>query len=135
MPLFKRKKEDKKEEPADAKALAGKEEKTESKLKGFGLPEGKEPKLYKIIEKSVMTEKAVNLSENGKYVFKVSGKTNKPEIRKAVERLYDVKVKDVRIINTVGKKRQVGRFEGFKPGYKKAIVTLKPGYKIEISHA
>ena len=85
--------------------------------------------------KQFMTEKAVSLSENGKYVFKVSGKTNKPEIRKAVERLYDVKVKDVRIINTGGKKRQVGRFEGFKPGYKKAIVTLKQGYKIEISHA
>ena len=113
------------------------EEKKETKegMAKVGLPQGKDPALYRIIEKSVMTEKAVNLSENGKYVFKVSGKTNKPEIRKAVERLYDVKVKDVRIINTVGKKRQVGRFEGFKPGYKKAIVTLKPGYKIEISHA
>ncbi len=99
-----------------------------------GLPQGKDPALYRIIEKPVVTEKAVALAGRNKYVFKVWQKTNKIEVRKAIEKLYGVKVKDVRVINTLGKSRQVGRFEGWKPGFKKAIVALEKGYKIEISH-
>ncbi|MEK7537115.1 MAG: 50S ribosomal protein L23 [Patescibacteria group bacterium] len=127
MALFKRKKE-----PPFAKATEGKgikeAEKKEAKL---GLPVGKDPRLYKIVEKLVQTEKAIGSSSHNKYVFKVSPKTNKIEVKKAIEKLYEVKVKDVRIINTFGKKRQVGRFEGWKPGFKKAIVALEKGYKIE----
>jgi len=95
-----------------------------------GLPEGKDPRFYRIVEKPVVTEKAVNLYGKNKYVFRVWKKTNKVEIRKAIEKLYDVKVKNIRIINALGKKRQVGRFEGWKPGFKKAIVTLAKGYSI-----
>ena len=114
-----------------------KEEKTEQEdqiveKKTKGLPEGKDPRFYKIIEKPVRTEKAVGAGQN-KYVFKVWQKTNKIEVRKAIEKLYEVKVKNVKIINTLGKKRQVGRFEGWKPGYKKAIITLEKGYKIEVA--
>lgn len=126
MALFGKKKEDvRKEESKEA-------EKKKTKL---GLPEGKDPRLYRIIEKPIVTEKAVSLSEENKYVFRVSSKTNKVEARKAIEKLYEVKVKDVKIINTVPKKRQVGRFEGWRPGFKKAIITLEKGFRIEISHS
>ncbi len=125
----------KKKEPSFAKAAEGKNDKeAEKKEAKVGLPQGKDPALYRIIEKPVVTEKAVTLSGSNKYVFKVWQKTNKIEVRKAIEKLYGVKVKDVRVINTVGKSRQVGRFEGWKPGFKKAIVTLEKGQTIEISH-
>ena len=81
-----------------------------------------------------MTEKSTAFAGQNKYVFRVSPKTNKTEVRKAIEKLYDVKVKAVTVVNTVGKKRQVGRFEGWRPGFKKAVVTLEKGYNIEISH-
>lgn len=120
MPLFKKRNEKSK--------IEKKEESKE--LKKAGLPEGKDPRFYKLIEKPVMTEKAASLAGFNQYVFKVWQKTNKIEVRKAIEKLYDVKVQEVRITNEVGKKRQIGRFEGWKPGYKKAIVTLKKGYAI-----
>lgn len=120
-----KKQEEKKEESKETV-------KKEAKL---GLPEGKDPSLYRIIEKPIITEKAVGFSDDNKYVFRVSPKTNKVEIRKAVEKLYNVKVRDVRILNTIGKKRQVGRFKGWKSGFKKAVVTLEKGSKIEIAHA
>lgn len=120
----------KKKEVEKTKEEQKEPEKKEAKV---GLPQGKDPKLYKIIEKPVITEKATNLSGINKYIFKVWQKTNKVEVRKAIEKLYDVKVKNVKIINTLGKKRQVGRFEGWKPGFKKAVVTLEKGHKIEIA--
>lgn len=122
-----------------------KKEETKEEKKGIGLPKGKDPRFYKIIEKPVQTEKAVGSARHpsskaglttghrNKYVFKVWRKTNKIEVRKAVEKLYEVKVKDVKIINTLGKKRQVGRFKGWKPGFKKAVVTLEKGHKIEVA--
>ncbi|MEK7659483.1 MAG: 50S ribosomal protein L23 [Patescibacteria group bacterium] len=122
MMLFGKKKKKIEEESKEA-------EKKEAKL---GLPEGKDPRFYKIIEKPVQTEKAVASRQN-KYVFKVWRKTNKIEVRKAVEKLYEVKVKDVKIINTFGKKRQVGRLKGWKPGFKKAVVTLEKGHTIAIT--
>lgn len=124
MALFKRKKEEVKTEER---------KETEEPTKGVSLPQGKDPRFYKIVEKPIVTEKAVNLSGINNYVFKVSPKANKIEIRKAIEKLYDVRVRGIRIINTVSKKRQVGRFEGFKPGFKKAVVALEKGYKIEIT--
>ncbi|OHB17709.1 MAG: 50S ribosomal protein L23 [Parcubacteria group bacterium RIFCSPLOWO2_01_FULL_40_65] len=99
------------------------------------MPQGKNPGLYKIVEKPIVTEKAVSLSGGNKYVFRVSPKTNKVEVRKAIEKLYDVKVKDIRVINVIAKKRQVGRFEGWRSGFKKAIITLEKGFSIEISHS
>lgn len=118
MPFFKKKKEEQKEEQREIKE-------TEKKKTKLGLPEGKDPALYKLIEKPLITEKATGLAGFNQYVFRVWQKTNKIEVRKAIEKLYDVKVKEVKIINAVGKKRQIGRFEGWKPGYKKAIVILE----------
>ena len=85
----------------------------------------------KTIKKPLVTEKAVGLSKENKYVFRVWSGANKVEVKKSVEKLYGVKVKEVRVLNAVGKKRQIGRFQGWKPGFKKAIVSLKEGHKID----
>lgn len=85
---------------------------------------------YKVIIEPILTEKSVNLKEINKYFFKVSNDVNKIEVKKAVEELFKVKVKNVRIVNMKPKKARLGRFEGYRSGWKKAIVTLKEG-KIE----
>ncbi|HCR73558.1 MAG TPA: 50S ribosomal protein L23 [Ruminococcus sp.] len=82
-----------------------------------------------IIIKPVITEKSMDSLQEGKYTFKVDKNANKLEIAKAVEELFDVKVAKVNTINCSGKSRRVGRFEGKKPDWKKAIVTLKEDSK------
>jgi large subunit ribosomal protein L23 len=67
--------------------------------------------------------------QEGKYTFKVAKDANKLEIAKAVEELFDVKVAKVNTMNCKGRTRRVGRFEGKKPDWKKAIVTLKEDSK------
>ncbi|OGZ26705.1 MAG: 50S ribosomal protein L23 [Candidatus Nealsonbacteria bacterium RIFOXYB1_FULL_40_15] len=80
-----------------------------------------------------VTEKATGLSEKNKYVFKVFKPATKPEIAKAVGSLYKVEVIDVKIINIPKKKRRSGRrLEGWRKGYKKAIVRIKEGQSIEV---
>ena len=101
-------------------------------------PEIKEPKKkiaeepYKVLVSHHITEKATELEKENKYVFKVFQKTNKIEIKKAIEDLYDVDVVDVKIINVPRRRKRLGRQEGWKKGYKKAIVKVKKGQKIEI---
>jgi len=89
---------------------------------------------YKILKYPIITEKATDLAEKNKYVFCVDKKANKKQIKEAVETVYNVKVEKVNIIN-VPRKRKNYRFriEGYKSGYKKAIVTLKEGYRIAIT--
>lgn len=87
---------------------------------------------YKSLESPHVTEKASLLIEENKYTFKVTPKSNKIEIKKAVEDLYGVKVVNVSIINVHRKRKRVGRRFGFKNGYKKAIVEIEKGQKIEI---
>lgn len=80
-----------------------------------------------------ITEKAVNMASTGNfYVFHVNSDANKVEIKKAVEGKYNVDVLQVRIINIPRKKLVKGRTIGYKNGYKKAIVKIKEGQKIEI---
>jgi len=86
--------------------------------------------VYKVIIEPILTEKSVNLKELNKYVFKVADKTTKFDVKRAVEEIFKVKVKDVRIVNMKPKKKRLGRYEGYSSGWKKAIVTLKEG-KIE----
>jgi large subunit ribosomal protein L23 len=88
--------------------------------------------IYKILREPHISEKATFLSDQNKYVFKVFKATNKIQIKNAVANLYGVAVRDVRIINEKSKSRKVKNVSGHKPGYKKAIVTLEKGYKIEI---
>ena len=78
-----------------------------------------------------VSEKAGKLAESGKYVFNVIKNANKVEIKKSVERFYKVNVVLVNILNTKGKTRNSGRISGVTSGFKKAIVTLKKGQKIE----
>lgn len=87
---------------------------------------------YNVVKEPHISEKSTNLSEMSKYVFKVYHNANKPEIKKAVEGIYGVDVLSVNIIKIPSKKIRLGRTEGFKKGYLKAIVTIKEGQKIEI---
>lgn len=125
MALFGKNKEAKKEEIKE----------TEKAERTAALPQGKEAFVYKTIEKPIVTERAVDLSHQGRYVFKVFPKANKVEIKRAIEKLYGVKVTGVKIINVISKKRQVGRFQGLRPGFKKAVVSVEKGQTIEITHS
>jgi len=88
---------------------------------------------YDIVVRPIITEKSSLLKETGnQYVFEVQRDANKIEIRKAVEKLFKVKVVSVHISNNEGKKKRVGRFTGKKPDWKKAIVKLNPKDKITI---
>jgi len=79
-----------------------------------------------------ITEKSHQEMAQNKYIFKVSKNSNKISIKRSVEDLYKVTVLDVNVVNIHPKKRIYGRAKGFKSGFKKAIVKLKEGDKIEI---
>jgi large subunit ribosomal protein L23 len=86
-----------------------------------------------IIKKPLISEKSTGLMEQMKYAFQVDTKANKVEIKKAVEELFKVKVKDVNTIRVSGKIKRMGAHSGRRPNWKKAIVTLEEGSKpIEI---
>jgi large subunit ribosomal protein L23 len=92
---------------------------------------------HKIIIRPVITEKNTRLGEINKYVFEVAMETNKIEVKKAVEEVFGVNVKDVNIVNVRGKLRRRrtrhGVTEGYTRDWKKAVVTLTPDSKpIEI---
>src|SRR3989344_9211358 len=93
------------------------------------------PKDYGILRNFYISEKSTALNSLNQYVFKVFDKVNKNEIKKQVEKTYNVKVKNVKTINLQKKKRTLGRHSGFKQGIKKAIVVLKKGYSIEHNKA
>ncbi len=79
-----------------------------------------------IIVRPILTEKMTTLKEiYNQYAFEVDHRANKIEIKSAVEQRFNVLVTDVRTINVRGKKRRMGRFEGKRPQWKKAIVTLQ----------
>lgn len=88
---------------------------------------------YQHIASPYLTEKTSILNAGGQYVFKVFSRANKIAIKKAVEQLYGVHVEKVRIMIIPGKRRQLGRFEGEKKGFKKAIIRLRAGEKIEVA--
>lgn len=87
---------------------------------------------YSVIREPHISEKGTILSEKNTYVFKIYNNTNKPEIKKAVEGIYGVDVLNVNVVTIPRKKRRLGRREGFKKAYRKAMVTIKEGQKIEI---
>ena len=87
-----------------------------------------------IIKTLVVTEKVSNMGDLRKYSFEVDTKANKIQIKKAVEDTYKVKVKDVNTIVMPGKSKRVRHKMGYTPNWKKAIVTLKEGHKIDIAH-
>ena len=88
--------------------------------------------LADLVLRPIVTEKATLLLEQNKYVFEVVRKATKPEIKAAIESLFDVKVTGVNTLRPPRKKRRVGRFVGYKPQYKRAIVTLSDGDSITL---
>lgn len=90
--------------------------------------------MHQIIKKILITEKSnLEREASNKYHFEVDRKANKLEIGRAVEKLFKVKVTDVRVIHVLGKKKRMGRVMGQKSSWKKAIVTLAEGSRIEVA--
>ena len=87
---------------------------------------------YRVLRKPLVTEKSTSLLQDNKYTFEVDLKANKTEIKQAVESLFKVKVEKVNTMHVNGKLKRVRRIQGRTPDWKKAIVTLKKGDKIEI---
>ena len=89
---------------------------------------------YEIIQKPLLTEKSSNLQEaRNQYSFRVHSKANKSEVRKAVEAIFDVKVKRVNVINMPSKLRRFLGRPGRTSPWKKAIVTLRDGHTIDFT--
>lgn len=84
-----------------------------------------------ILIRPLITEKTTALMQEGKYVFVVAKTANKIEISAAVQEVFKVKVAAVNTMNVLGKTKRMGRSEGKRPDYKKAIVKLAPGETIE----
>ncbi len=86
---------------------------------------------HSIIRSPSITEKNTLLREQNKYVFEVAVKSNKTEIKRAVEHLFNVTVEKVNTMVVKGKKKRMGRFSGYRPNWKKAIITLEEGQSID----
>lgn len=87
---------------------------------------------YDVIERPLVTEKGSFLLAEDKYAFRVAQGANKTQIKQAVEKAFDVRVLAVNVMNVRGKQRRWGRRQVVRPAWKKAIVTLAPGDKIEL---
>ena len=88
--------------------------------------------LYQVLRRPLITEKNTTLQVQGKYAFEVAGEAGKHQIKQAVEKAFKVKVTSVNVMTVPGKGRRVGRQQVLTPSWKKAIVTLKPGDRIEL---
>ncbi len=86
-----------------------------------------------LVKKPWITEKSTRLNEEGKYVFLVKDNATKNEMKKMVKELYQVDATEVNIVNIPAKSRRYRGMRSEKPGYKKAIVTLKAGQKIDLA--
>jgi large subunit ribosomal protein L23 len=142
--FLKRKTEKAKKPEKSAKVSAVKKEKTEKKAekkevqpfvspaKSAGPKVRKEKFSYEVIKNPHISEKASYLAEQNQYVFEILPNYNKKEVKDAVEGIYGVDVLSVNMIKIPAKKRRLGRTEGFRKAYKKAVVKIKEGQKIEI---
>ncbi|MFN7039415.1 MAG: 50S ribosomal protein L23 [Alphaproteobacteria bacterium] len=89
--------------------------------------------VYDIIKCPILTEKSTAASENGKYVFEVKSTANKSQIKKALEAIYNVKVKAVNSLNRAGKAKITKGVKGKRNDKKIAIISLLPGQTIDMS--
>lgn len=87
--------------------------------------------VYDIIRRPIITEKSSDLVEKLVYTFEVEKTANKVEIKKAIEEIFEVKVESIKTVMVHRKAKRMQRYEGFKAGYKKAIVRLEDGYTIK----
>lgn len=91
-------------------------------------------RLYQVIRAPQVSEKATRGADaNGQHVFRVAPDASKPEIRKAVETLFSVRVDSVQVLNVKGKNKRFGQVEGRRNGWRKAIVRLRAGDDIDYS--
>lgn len=86
---------------------------------------------YEVLRRPIISEKSTALQERDKYTFGVMGKANKQQVRQAVEKAFKVRVVAVNIITVPGKTRRVGKRQVKTASWRKAVVTLEPGQKIE----
>ena len=86
---------------------------------------------YAVLLRPLITEKGTLLAESGKYAFRVASGANKLQIKEAVETAFDVHVVKVNVMNMPGKLRRVGKSQGMTREWKKAVVTLAEGERIE----
>ncbi len=87
--------------------------------------------LFDVLVRPLVTEKNTILQAQNKYAFEVAGEANKPQVKQAVEKAFKVKVETVNIIKVPGRTKRVGRRLVHTSPWKKALVTLKTGDKIE----
>jgi len=92
-----------------------------------------DPRHYDVIVAPVVTEKATMASEHNKVVFKVQGGATKPQIKEAVEKLFDVKVKSVNTLVRKGKTKAFRGTFGTQSDVKRAVVTLEEGHRIDVT--
>lgn len=85
-----------------------------------------------LIRRPIVTEKATLLLENNQYVFEVDPRATKPQIKAAIQELFDVKVTGISTSNRPRKKKRIGKFVGHKAQYKRAMVTLAPENTINL---
>ena len=88
--------------------------------------------LYEVLRSPLITEKGASLQAENKYAFEIATGANKPQVKQAVEKAFGVRVTAVNVMRVSGKTRRVGRRQVMTPSWKKAIVTLKTGDKIEL---
>ena len=92
-----------------------------------------DPRHYDVIIAPVITEKATIASERNQVMFKVARNATKPQIKEAVEKLFDVKVKAVNTLNRKGKRKAFRGRPGVQSDVKKAVVTLEEGHRIDVT--
>lgn len=96
----------------------------------------KPEQLYYLIDKQFISEKSSNIqAAHNQYVFKVATKATKPQVKHAIEKLFNVKVNAVRISNVKAKSRRFGQIQGKQKAWKKAYVSLADGFAIDLSTA
>ena len=130
---FLKNKEEKAKKPVKRVAKVSAEKKSETTpVKVLASKIKNEKFSFEVIKQPHISEKATELAEKNQYVFEVLPGYNKKEIKDAIEGIYGVNVLSVNLIKIPAKKRRLGRTEGFRKAYKKAIVKIKEGQKIEI---
>ncbi len=87
--------------------------------------------LRELVKRPLITERTTKLMEENKYCFLVDPRANKTQIKQAIEEIFKVKVKAVNTFNRLGKIKRMGRHEGRRPSWKRAVVTLEAGSRIE----
>ena len=87
--------------------------------------------LYEVLRRPVITEKSTELQTQNKYAFEIAEEANKPMVKQAIEKAFRVRVTGVNVVTVPGKTRRVGRRQVLTRSWKKAIVTLQAGDKIE----